>query len=169
MQMQEDVLGASPQAATGSLPSGWSPSVSIGQRPTNGVLARSWGTTHREQSPAGWLPLWGSTRRHAACATAVDQCGLRPAACRPQGALGARRLLIPRLSAYRTLDPMPFQNCSRPAGGRKGFRGIKPFVSSLRDPLTFYSTTLAPARRPAPFSPRHGTNETAGRERQAAE
>jgi hypothetical protein len=59
-----------------------------------------------------------------------------------QGALAARRLLTP-CSSHLASREIPCR--SKTVAGVHpcaiGFRGIKPFVSSLRSPLTFYSTS----------------------------
>ena len=98
-----------------------------------------------------WRPL-GIASRVAACATAVtaiNQCWLRPSASSQQGALARGRLFVQRLSAYRTSDPMPFQNCSRCSALRNGLSRHKAarVVAALPTHFLFHDPLLRSAPR----------------------
>ncbi len=146
--MQPNIQGASPQAATGLLPYGWSPSVSIGQRPTIDPMARSWGTTLCEQSPAGWLPLRDSALHCVECATARRhpgaRCGLRLQQPRQSRKRFVARLL--RRSALRENSPSP---SSPPIAPRFAMRGALG-GDARRAKARFLTSTNPPTPNPRP-------------------
>lgn len=147
---KSNMQGASPQAASGLLrlrrrAQGHDRQSRL---TIHGALTR--GLLVGEKSPCRMAPPRGQCKPLQRHAQKPEHpfiragSGLRPVASKgrsPRGVSSFRG----SLPSVRQI-PCRSKTVAGLRAGARGFRGIKPFVSSLRDPLTFYSTS--PCARP---------------------